>query len=543
MFPPQQGRWAAPGRPGAAAPPGSPLPLARDFQAAARAPRAPSRGTASARARWLLLCAALASGSARAEEGAAPGVVVWLEASPPAVKIQADVDRLTDHATPFAWGDYAFTRTPATDADQGLLTAVGAAVDSARKRWNDFDVEQGIAAQIGIAVDAVSLVRSADDRDALVRALLLDGLAASRAFPEQRFATMEEAAPFRAQLSGQAVPRAWLDALALDPDHGWTRADLDDGAGLAALLALQAEVRGQPRAHLTIPGHPPGVTLVVDGMPIADDAALIELVPGHHYVHAIAGTRIAGRAELDLDPGQSSSFPMLVTDQVLTDGKAAVLADRRDLPAPLTAALESYRTVEGHSARVYLAAMDTDGRPHLVPYAGGATLTRPKPLSALVAADLGGGMVVSNAFDQHPGQSATALVAGPHLGLQIGVYNAFVLGGASLYVAPKERFVWKADQNPNVAPAAVLPYGGIGAYLPRPTSGTPLAQVAATYGALLPGSRGFGLMVGCGIPVQRDGTWVRISMDGYRGREGSSSSAPDTTTWAALLRVGFERLL
>lgn len=492
---------------------------------------------------WLLLAVALSAPAARAADGAAPGVVVWLEPSLPSPDAQARVGHLTDGATAYAWGDYAFAPTPETDADDKRIGTVTGAVEIALSRWNDFDVEAGIAVQLARSVDPVSLVRSEADRAALLHALLLEGAATTRAFPEQRFATMEEAGPLRTEVDHHAVPRAWVDAIAIAPDAVWTRADLDDAAALTALQALQAELRALPRARLSIPGRPPGVSLVVDGKAVPADVEVVELLPGHHYVHALAGTRVAGRAELDLDAGQAASFPMQVTDQTLVEAHAAVLAGQRELPAALTAALESYRSVGGHTARLYLAVMDDKGRPQVTPYAGGAELVRPRPFTAMFAGDVGGGVVISDALDLHTGATTTALVAGPHLGVQMGIYNALLLGGASVYLAPTESFVWKADQNPNVAPVAILPYGGIGAYLPRPTSGLPLAQAAITYGALLPGSRGFGVTLGCGIPTQRDGAWTRITVDGYRGQEGSTSSAPDRITWAAILRVGFERLL
>lgn len=479
-------------------------------------------------------------------EAPAPGVIVWMEPTLPGADVAAKASRLTDGASPYAWGDFAFARTEETEADRARLLAVTTAVETGRKRWLEFDVEKGIAQQINTAVDTVEILRDDFDRNTVVEALLMSGLATQSAFPESRFGLVEEAAPFRAMIAARAVQRAWVDALALEPDATWTRKEVDSATGLAAILALQNDLRSLPRAVVTLPERPKGVTLYVDGRPTAEDATQVELFPGKHYLHAMVGGRLAGRARVNLEPGQSTAFPLMVGAPALAEAHSKVLAGDPTLPESVMSAVAWYRTVGGRTSRLYLGALDENGKPHILPFAGGAELVRPKPVTVLLAGDIAGGFVLSEAFDGRDGERVTAPAFGPHLGLQLGIYNFLLMGGATAYVTPTERMVWafaEGDGTDTLAPIYARPYVGAGVYLPRPTSRVPLLQIAGTYGWFLPGSSGFGAMLGCGIPVKADGTWIRISLDGSTGTQGPAWPAPGTATWTGLLRIGFERKL
>lgn len=473
----------------------------------------------------------------------APGVILWVTPSLPGPDVSGKAARLTDGATPYAWGDYAFARGEETEGDRARLLAVGTAMDTAKKRWNDFDVEEGIAQQINTAVDGVEILRSDDDRRAVVQALLLSGLASQKAFPESRFGLLEAAAPFRAMVAARAVQRAWVDALALEPDTVWTRKEVDDATGLAGLLALQNDLRSLPKAKLALPPRPKGVTLYVDGRALADDLTSLDLPLGHHFLHAMVGTRLAGRAEVTLEAGQAATFPMAVDEATLRDARTKVLAEDPGVPDALMAAIGYYRTVGGRPSRLFLGAIDDNGKAHILPFAGGAALVRPKPFSALLAGDIDGGFLLSSAFSENEGTRVTAPAFGPNLSLQLGVYNAMVLGGASMYITPGRAMAWNASSDPTIAPVYVRPYVGIGAYFPRPTARMPLLQAAVTYGWFLPGSSGIGGMFGCGIPVKQEGTWIRISVDAYSGVQGPGQVETGSKTVAGSLRIGFERKL
>lgn len=493
-----------------------------------------------------VLLATLVSSSALAAEPAAPGVLVWMEAAAPADDVAARADRLTGGASPYTWGDFAFARGEETEADRARLLGVSTAVEAARKKWLEFDVELGIARQIDAAVDAVELLPSEADRDAVVAASLLSGLAVHRAIPESRFATAEEAAPFRAMIAARAAPAAWLRALALAPDRVWTRAEVDDAAGLAALLALREELRALPPATLVLPERPAGVVLVVDGAPVPEGATELALLPGRHYLHVRAGDRVAGRARVELVSGQRADFPIVVDAPTLAEARERVLAGDPVLPEPVMEAVAPLRTVGGAPARLFFGALDERGRPELLAVAGGATLARPKPFTALLAGDLGGGVIRSSAFEKEGGAEAVAPTFGPHLGLQLGVYNFVVLGGASAYVTPSQRVTWAqgdTDAEDVAAPVLARPYVGVGAYLPQPTDGKLLLQLSGTYGWLLPGSSGFGGSFALGLPTRQESTWFRVSVDGHVGVQGPGEVAEGTPTWVGIARIGFARKL
>lgn len=487
----------------------------------------------------MLLALALAAVAADApKEPLAPAVVVWLEPALPGIDALGRAARLTGGTpTHRAWSDLALAENDWTEEDRTRVLAVQTASDTARKRWNDFDVELGIAQQVAIAVDNVTVVRDDDDRKALVDALVLGGLAVTRAWPEARFPSADDAAPHRTLVAARAMPRAWVDALALEPERAWTRAEVDDALGLALLETLKRELAALPPAKLEIPELPPGVELVVDGRPVPAGTAEVTLPPGRHYVHARVGGLVAGRDEFVVESGQVRRYPLRVDRAQLDAARTAALAGATDLPPELTGALQTVSTVKGQPARVYLASLDEKGRPEVVAWSGGAELIRPKPVTFVLAGDIGPAVVLGEGFASG---SATAPGFGGNLGAELGIYNFAVLGGATLYVTPTERLL---QQNGTETPMAVRPYGGMGVYLPRPRGGAANVLLGATYGAFLPGSSGFGALLGVGIPVSASGTWVRLSADVYSGTQQEGFAGAGTATRAAMFRVGFARKL
>lgn len=484
-----------------------------------------------------------------AEPGAGPlppAVVVWLEPELPGMEAQGRAARLAGGtATHLAWADLALTPGDWSEEDRTRLLAVQSAVDTGKKRWNDFDVELGIAQQIGIAVDNVSLVRDADDRKALAEALVWSGAAALRNWPEARFPVADDAAPFRTMVNARAVPQAFVDALALEPDRSWTRQDIDDAATVALLQTLASELKALPAASLQVGALPPGVELVVDGRPVPPGTAEVPLLPGRHYLHARRGTVLAGRTELVVAAGQQVSYPLRVSGEQLAAAKATAAEGSTALAPELTGAIQPLSTVKGQAARVYLGTVDDKGRATVVPYAGGAELIRPKPVSFLLTGDVGPGLLTSQGFAGAVGSETRAVAFGGNLGAELGIYNFAILGGSTLYITPTQRMKYANPDGTanNETPAYLRPYGGFGVYLPRPRGGAPLFLLGATYGTLLPGSNGFGGHLAAGIPVSGAGSWVRLSLDLYAGAQQAGFPAAGTTTRAGMFRIGFARKL
>ncbi len=493
----------------------------------------------------LLALAASPALAAKAEGPLAPAVVVWLESAVPANEAQGKAHRLTGGGADLGWADLALTPGDWTEDDRLKTLAVDAAYETGRKRWDEFDVEQGIAQQIQIAADSVSVLRNEADRESLRKALALSGTAAAKAFPEAKFGTDAAATSFRTMVSARAVPKALVDALALDPDHVWTRDEVGDGLGFAILSQLGEDLRAQPRATLAVGERPPGAVLVVDGRPIDPAITQLELWPGRHYVHALVGNTIAGRVTLNLEAGQNAAYPLAVGAADLAAARTQLLAGDVAFTGPVATGIEALSTVRGQRARVYVAALDDKGRPQVVPYSGGAELMRPSPISVLLAGDLGIGVVRSQAYKDQAENYVSALAPAGNLGVEFGVYNFAVLAGATLYLTPNERMAFANADNTanNDTPAYFRPYGGIGVYIPRPTNGVPLILVGANYGAMLPGSSGFGGLVSVGVPMKGDGTWVRFLMDVYAGSQAAGYPGAGSTTYGLTLRVGFGQKL
>lgn len=483
--------------------------------------------------------------AAKAEGPLAPAVVIWLESAMPTNEVQGKAHRLTGGGVDYSWADLALTPGDWTEDDRLKVLAVDSAYETGKKRWDEFDVEQGIAQQTQIAVESVSVVRDQADRETLRRALALSGTAAAKAFPESRFATAEDAASFRTMVAARAVPKALVDALALDPEHVWTRDEVGDGYGFQILSQLAEDLKAQPKARLAVGEHPAGTTLVVDGRAIDPSVTEVELWPGRHYVHALVGNKIAGRVELTLEPGQNASYPLVVSAADLNEARTRLLGGDSAFTGPVATAIEGLSTLRGQKARVYVAAVDEKGRPELVPYSGGAELMRPNPISVLLAGDLGIGIVRSQAFQDQAENYKSAVAPAGNLGVEFGVYNFAVLAGATLYLTPTQRMEFaNADNTENTAtPAYFRPYGGVGVYIPRPTAGVPLILVGANYGALLPGSTGFGGLLSVGVPMKGDGTWVRFLVDVYAGSQQAGFPGEGSATYGLTLRVGFGQKL
>lgn len=496
----------------------------------------------------MLLAFSLILPAFAAETGAppAPAVIVWLEPEVPGLDAQGRAVRLAGGAARhLAWADLALTPGDWTEEDRTRLLAVQSAVEAGRKRWNDFDVELGIAQQIAIAVDNVTLLRDDDDRKAVAESLVMAGTATLRNWPEGRFPLADDAGPFRTMVSAKAVPLAFVDALALDPDRAWTRQDVDDQAAVDLLASLATELEGLPAAKLTLPALPPGVELILDGRPVAEGTIEVPLLPGRHYLHARMGSTLAGRTELVVAAGQQISYPLRVDLQQLTAARAVARDGSLTLSPEVSGAIQPLSTIKGQAARVYLGTVDEKGRASLMPYAGGAELVRPKPVTFVVTGDLGPGAVLSQGFSGFEEESKAGIAFGGNLGGELGIYNFAVLAGNTLYITPGQRMQFaNSDSTENrETPVYLRPYGGFGVYLPRPRAGAPLFLLGATYGALLPGSNGLGGHFAVGIPVSSQGSWVRMSFDLYAGAQEAGFPGEGTTTRAGMFRVGFARKL
>lgn len=502
----------------------------------------------------LLLLHSLPAFGGKGDTPLASAVVVWTEAGLPSADVQAKIAQLTGGGQHVTWGEVAFQPGDRTQADRLALAAVQTAADAGRKRMDDFEAEPGIAQALRTTVDAVALIADEGDRSVLVHGLALESIAVMRSFPEARFAVIDDAAPFRIVVGDQVTLRPLADLVALDPDRVWTREDLGDGQLLARVQEYQAAVKSLPMGVVHFCAMPPGVSLIVDGRTLPPGVGDLPVWPGHHYAAVRVGNRIAGRAEFNVASGATVEVPALVAGPDIDAARALILAGKLDaMPAAVARALEAVGAIGGKAPRVYVAAVDAKGVGHVLPWTPGAVLVGRKAVTVMLVGDVGGGFFNSAAFAQQGGAALTAAQFGPQLSGQLGVYNFYISAGGTVAITPGQRFASGGSEEakasggssyaPDLVPAGVRAWGGVGAYLPRPARGVPLLSVGVNYGEFFPGSTGFGGGLTFGAPVSDGKTWFRFSVDGFRTVQMPLWPQPGTVSYVGAFRIGFGRLL
>lgn len=496
-----------------------------------------------------MLAALLLSAAAHAAAPAAPAVVVWMSPTPPAEEVRRLVERETGAAQHRAWAEIALSPEPASGADEQRASALNTVFKDGQGRWEEFEGEGGVARALASAIEPITVLRSEADRQQLVSALIWEGAGITRGYPEALFPSLQDTAPFRVNVAGRSVVRPWLDALALDPKRSFTRADFPDGQSFAKVQTLQAELALLPRGHLTVDVLPPGCTVVLDGVAAPEGTRDLELAPGHHYAHVLVNGTIAERLEFDVLPNDSVPLRSLVSPEELASSAAAVLAGSADVPADVATGVRSAAAHEPNSPRVFLAALDEKNKPHVVAFSGGAVVTKKRPVTLLFVGELGGGVLESSGFGGSQGKSELTYQFGGSLGFELGIYNAAIFGSADLAIAPGKQMPFGVEggttpEDNQSTSAFFRPNGGIGVYLPRPLPGKVFFLLAGNYGWFSPSSMGPGVKLSVGIPLANDGqTWLRITLDGYRGTQMEGFLGEGTPTSLASLRIGFGSLL
>lgn len=476
---------------------------------------------------------------------AAEGLVVWMEPTVPSEKATSKAANMAGELDHVAHADLAFPPQPVSDADAQRYSALRDAVASSRSKWEEFEVEYGIATDLEAALDAIDITRDVRDVDALIEARALQGAAVHRAFDPQDFQEGERARVFRFTPPGTAhLNRPWVVAVALDPDHKLGQ-DVAESATFPDLQKLQEELRGLADATLDASALPPGTELVVDAVP-TDGSAAIALRPGEHYVHVVRNGVVAGRSVLEVLPGDTVTLPMLVSPDELQAARTQVIAGATTgFPEDVKTALDA---IAGrHGGPVFIGAVD-DGKVVLLPYARGAQLLKQRIVTVVATGDIGAQVLVSPLFDESGGELITAPGAGGSLGVEIGIFNAVLLGGCDLAFTPGHTITYgNKDLTDNVATSAMpQPWGGFGLYALRPIGDAPTLLLAGTYGFNAPAHMAIGARATLGIPIDEGGTWIRITLGGSSAsdvREDWKAVYPAETPMHTLfLRVGFGAL-
>ncbi len=491
---------------------------------------------------------ALAAAAHAAPAAAPPALVVWMLPAAPDAAVVKLAERETGVADHRAWSDFNFTPEPVTAADEARYGALATVFKDGSARWDEFEAEAGVARALAAAVEPIDVVPGAGERAALQSALFWEGAGITRSYPEALFPSLQDTAPFRVSIAGKSVVRPWVDALALEPKRVLARGDFPDGQSFAKASALQAELNLLPRARLAVDALPPGVQVVVDGVTAPEGTREVELAPGHHYAHLLVGGAVAERMEFDAGPSDTVPLRALVSPEELTAASTAVLAASAEVPADVATGVRSLAGRAGNNPRVFLGVVDEKGKPRLVAFAGGAVVVKKRPVTFQFVGELGGGVLQSSGFSGARGQEQLTYQFGGSLGFELGIYNAAIFGAADLALSPSSQMAYGVEgaetpEDNQQTSAFFRPNGGVGLYLPRPEPGKVWFLVGGNYGWFAPASVGPGVKLSVGIPLGDDGTWLRITLDGYRGTQSEGFVGAGTPTSLASLRIGFGSLL
>jgi hypothetical protein len=230
--------------------------------------------------------------------------------------------------------DDLVARADPTAGDQAALDGLQAELDAVRPLIDAFDGELEIMSRLDAGVAEVTLLRSEADRDLVYAALVFQGYAVQRYFQDQ-LATDPAAAPYRTELNGQVVVKAWVDAVALDPAREPDAALLPPGPEQIAFDQVRAQIRLAPKATVVVSG-PPGTQVAVDGWPAVDATTRVKVAPGMHWVAVTAGDGVALRSAQVLEAGQELELQV-----------GAQRADFDELQASLSASPEAVRMPAG----------------------------------------------------------------------------------------------------------------------------------------------------------------------------------------------------
>lgn len=471
---------------------------------------------------------------------AAP-VTVWLREEAPDERTIQRADLQTGGTTHLWNVDLRYPPSPETAADGERIAQLPVAVENGIARWEEFEIELAIARDLQMVVDDVTLLRADRDRTDLADALLFQGAAVARAFDPREFGTDDRAAAFRYQAGDAVAPRAWVDAFALTGKLA-DRSKLPDGTAWQDYQRFAPAIEKLAAATLTVDAVPGG-EVFVDGAKV--ETGPLSLRPGRHWIHVVRGGVVHGRTVLDARPSETYAFPRAVTDAEIAATVEKVAAGRATgLPEAVAAALDDLDRF--HKGGPMFLGVDDGKRFTVVSYDGKAVLKDTRLVTAVLYAEVGGGVLATPLFDQNetPGALYVAAGASGGLGFEVGVsYFAFG-GGIDAAFTPTNtiQFAAGSSDTPDANTAVSVfpqPHFEIGAYALRPTKPAPTFVILGGFTWLAPAHLAYGGRLSVGIPLKNEHTWVRLSAGGYYGPTALAGWPDDTPAVSAFLRVGF----
>ncbi|MEY3210520.1 MAG: hypothetical protein RIT28_1001 [Pseudomonadota bacterium] len=365
----------------------------------------------------LFVCAAQA-----AEEGA----LLWLD--------QVPDPRVHPELRPLA-ADSVAPNQDWGSADQAAIYQLSAELTALRPLLDEFDGELQIMSRLDAVINDLPALQTPAHRALLVEALALQGLAVYRYF-QDGLATDPAAAPYRVEVAGQVMVKAWVDAVALDADH--IPLELVDPGAVTTFDAARATLLGAKRAAVKVNDAPEGLMLIVDGGEPVSAERPVYVTPGQHYALAVMDGVVVGRARARIEAGESLSLALPLMSSELSS-LALTLAQG---PEGLALSPRVAETLALAPQPLFLAAQGPDGL--FVYRLQGAAVTlverpevTPKGQRLSLTVALGGGWVydgeyfLQNVDDGAPYTQATVNhgAAFASVGARTGVALVVGLGG------------------------------------------------------------------------------------------------------------------
>lgn len=441
-------------------------------------------------------------------------LTVWLEDEVPDAAVRERADNKTGGTEHTGLRTLLFPAVQVRPHDgtavQDLRDAVAAGLD----QWDEFEIELVIAQDLQVAMDDVGLLRSREDAEVMLDALVFQGAAVARAFDPEDFAKSKKAEPFRTVVGGAAVPTAWINAHALVTALGrdaLSRQDFVDNNGWQDFQRVSSAITSQPMSHLT--WNPAAGELVLDGHPVTDTDGEVDVRPGVHHAYLVRDDAPCAAAVVSAPAGQTIPLPASATpDEVQRARQRVATGEATNLPESLASVISALEEVQG--GPLYLGVVDDEGHMNLATFTADAVLRDKQLFSAVLFAEVGGGIQSTSLFNEvAEGKKPVAAAISGGAGVEFGI-SYFLIGlGVDGAITPA-RTISSANASStenNASSVFVQPWGGIGAYILRPVSDTPTLSILGEVNWNSPAHLGYGGRLTLGVPLDSRRNWLRLS--------------------------------
>lgn len=211
-----------------------------------------------------------------------------------------------------------------TAIDSHATRTLGEALLDVRPLMMKFDGEIEIMSRLEAAVSDVRVIRDLQERRLMYQGLAFEGFAVQRYF-QDGLGTEPTAEPYRVVVGDTVEVRAWVDAVALDPYHEPTRADVSEEPELTAFKATRDRLLFSAPALLFVDSVPPGAEVVFDGqVQTTDPAAGFRVYPGRHHLTVSVGDVIVERDDFPIAAGELRHLTVPPSKKELDDLTAAL---------------------------------------------------------------------------------------------------------------------------------------------------------------------------------------------------------------------------